>query len=118
MKSLVALLLLSFLLLASLGLSAADLVPSESQKLKLENAQLKARISLIEAQGAASRFAEIRKAFDTTCAEVIKENKWPEGATCNPDSLAIVPPEVKAVAPVAPTTPTKAPPPVDAKGKK
>ena len=72
------------------------LVPTEAQHMKLENFQLKARLALVSAQEAARAYQQAMGALQGECEAVRKENKWVEGATCNPETLAFAAPAPEA----------------------
>jgi regulator of replication initiation timing len=67
--------------------------PTENQALHLENTQLKAKLAQQAWSAKAYQlpeFSEANKALNALLAEctaVVKENKWPDAVTCNPDTL-------------------------------
>lgn len=85
-----------------------ELKPTDFQQAKLESAQKDViiqnmSISLFQKQLDEAK-AQSQSAFAklvSMCADVVKENKWPAGTTCAPDTLkftaptTVTPPQVK-----------------------
>src|SRR5271163_2427988 len=74
-------------------------IPNEVQKLKLENAQLRAGIAQRDLTAAQRAWNEMAAAFQSTCKEIKTENNWPEDLTCDLQSLQFTEPVSKSVPP-------------------
>jgi hypothetical protein len=93
-----------FLALSQAPATPPKLEPTETQKLKLENAQLRAQVARDRADQAANAYNATIAAFFEMCNQVKKENGWDAGVTCNISTLAFSPPK---------PTPSPAPTPTD-----
>jgi len=74
------------------GAGPHSLVPTETQRLKLENAQLKARLAVADVQAAQRRYGDAMTALSETGNEVIRENKWPPETQFDIDKLTFAVP--------------------------
>lgn len=62
-------------------------VPSEIQRLKLENAQLKLALIGAQIQPLQAKWQEQMAVLGQLCEAVRKENKWPENVKCDAGTL-------------------------------
>lgn len=63
------------------------LVPTETQRLRLENSQLKARLAVADILAAQNRYSAAMQALSNEGDAVIRENKWPENTQFDIDKL-------------------------------
>lgn len=61
--------------------------PSEIQKLRLENAQLKLVVVALQIQPLEQKRQEQLAALSELCAAIVKENHWPDNVKCDPATL-------------------------------
>lgn len=64
-----------------------EYVPSEVQKLKLENAQLKLVVVALQIQPLEQKRQEQLAALSELCQAIVKENHWPDNMKCDPATL-------------------------------
>jgi hypothetical protein len=69
--------------------------PSEGQRLKLENAQLKALVIALQIQPLEQKRQEQVKALSDLCETIRKENKWPDNIKCDLSTLKFAPEQPK-----------------------
>lgn len=84
--------------------------PSEIQRLKLENAQLKLLVIALQIQPLEQKRQEQYSALLQACEAIRKENKWPENVKCDPATLkfqAEAPKVERAPIPPPPSSPPK-----------
>lgn len=74
-------------------------IPSEVQKLKLENAQLRAGIAQRDLTAAQHAWNAAAGEFRAACDAIKKENSWPEDVTCDLQTLKVTEPPPKPAAP-------------------
>lgn len=65
----------------------APWTPSEMQKLRIENKQLKAGLVQREFSAVQQRWNDAVGAIKDECAAVVKENGWPQDMTCDIQTL-------------------------------
>lgn len=64
--------------------------PSEIQKLRLENAQLKLKLTIATTvQAAQNEYNQRMAEFNAVCETIKTENKWTAKATCDPSTLQV-----------------------------
>jgi hypothetical protein len=61
--------------------------PSELQKLRLENAQLKLVVVALQIQPLEQKRQEQLAALSELCQAIVKENHWPDNVKCDPATL-------------------------------
>lgn len=72
--------------------SAANLEPNETQKLRLENAQLRLQLAVNQLRPAQQQYQQRLLEFFEMCDQVKKENRWDKAVTCSPETLQFSPP--------------------------
>lgn len=95
--------------------------PTEIQRLRLENAQLRVQLIGTAIQPLQQRYQEQLMILAKLCEEVRKENKWPQDIECDVRTLQFVPrpkPEATPIPVPPPVAPTPVPTPAGGHAKK
>jgi len=85
----------------------APWTPTENQRLRIENKQLKAGLVQREFSSVQQRWNDAVAALNAECAAVVKENEWPPDLTCDIQTLQFKEKEKPATPPI--TKPAKKP---------
>jgi hypothetical protein len=71
-------------------------IPDETQRLKLENKQLKAALAIDKFNAARAEWNTAEAAFRSECDAIKKENNWPEDVTCDLQTMKFTLKETKS----------------------